>query len=34
MNNQELINSAIDQWSKWWLLVVHSHSGHTEDRFW
>ena len=30
MTNQELINSAIDQWSKRLLLVVCSHDGHIE----
>jgi len=32
MISQELINAAIDQWSKQLLLVIHSQGGHTEHR--
>ena len=30
--SQELINAAIDQWSKRLLLVIHSQDGHIEHR--
>ena len=33
MLSQELINSAIDQWSKRLLLVICSHGEHIEHRF-
>jgi len=33
MISQELINGAIDQWSKRLSLVVLSHGGHTEHLF-
>ena len=33
MLSQELINGAIDQWSKRLSLVIRSYGGHTEHRF-
>jgi len=33
MISQELIPSAVGQWSKQLLLVIYSHGGHTEHRF-
>jgi len=33
MLSQELINGAIDQWSKRLSLVIRSHGGHIEHRF-
>ena len=33
MLSQELINGAIDQWSKWLSLVIRFHGGHIEHRF-
>ena len=33
MLSQELINGAIDQWSKRLSLVIRSHDGHIEHRF-
>ena len=33
MLSQELINGAIDRWSKRLSLVIHSHGGHIEHRF-
>jgi len=33
MISQEIINAAVDQWSKRLLLVIRSQGGHTEHRF-
>ena len=33
MLSQELMNGAIDQWSKRLSLVIRSHGGHIEHRF-
>ena len=33
MLSQELVNGAIDQWSKRRSLVIRSHGGHIEHRF-
>jgi len=33
MTSQEVINGAIDQWSKRLFMVVRSQDGHTEHRF-
>jgi len=32
-SSQELINAAVDPWSKRLLLVIRSQGGHTEHRF-
>jgi len=33
MNSQELINGAVDRWSKRLMLVMRSHGGHVEHHF-